>query len=183
MSRAKWAGLACSLAAMPSIADACTLPPPTVRLPAESEALFEARSKATLEAIKDEDRRSFQVSLREKSLGSFIGIVERRDQVTIEDGVGSMVSVRPIKKLTGTLPSGPFVLRDKRLTTCGTVGGGTATSGLVGEYVIVFREMPFASGREDFGIRAQEARDPFLLQALTEFAQEARDDAGPGPAS
>ncbi len=172
--RSPWAARLALLAlAAPAPAAACIFPPPPPRLPHESQPLYDARLKSTASAQGDEERRNFQIALRTQSAGSFIGIVERRTAIRMEAKLpGFAVVVRPLKTLSGAAPTSAIELRDQRLTSCGVEGGGTATRAVVGEYVIVFRDMSFGGQppRQNYGLRAQELRDTTLIDALTTFA-------------
>jgi hypothetical protein len=174
------ASLASALGTFSTSARACIPPAPLTPLPAEAEALFQARTKTYFQAIGDEERRTFQIGLGQRAKSYFLGVVTASQGVDLGRGTaGRMVSVRPLKALRGALPEAPFTLRDTAMTSCGPVGGGPATTALLGEYVVVFRDVSLGGGVgiEDFGLRAQDARAPFLLGALNDFAREQRDSA------
>jgi hypothetical protein len=180
--------LACLALASPgalsTAANACIPPAPLVPLPAETATLFQARSINYHQALNDEERRAFQIGLSERSQSYFLGVVTASQALDLQDGVkGRMVSVRPLKNLRGALPDTRFTLRDRGLTSCGLFGGGSATRAVAGEYVIVFRAVAFSGlqGTADYGLRAQDARAPYLLAALNEFALEQRDSARKTP--
>jgi len=161
-----------------SAGNACIGPPPPIELPGESAKAHESRRAAVFSAIADEDRRRFQTTLFDKAVSVTLGLVLRSRPAETRDGVGREVEVRPVAALKGAEASGPIVLANRYLTSCGWAGGGSATASAVGEYVIVFEGNLFADSlAEPYGIHINEARDPRLLDALNNAAVSLRDSS------
>ena len=164
-------GLAIGGVAAPAIA--CSPPPPVMILPGESKQAFNERQQSNLIARSDEEQRAYQIDLEEQAKTSFIGVVTGLRYIQLgSDIVGREVTVRPMRAVKGLLPPKPVALRDATSTTCGLSGGGSATSGIVGEYVIVFEGLEdrfYSGGTGKLGVLAKEARAPELLRALRSF--------------
>ena len=167
--------IALGLSAVPGRALACTPPPPVVQLPGENGQAYRDRSKAAAQAEDDEMYRRIQGRNLEEASRVTIGVITSVEPLKLsEELTGQRVTVQPKKTIRGTALTTPITLADRSMTSCGWVGGGSATHGSVGEYVIVFEGLHFAGG-EDYGMRAREARHPELMKALVDFAIEARD--------
>ena len=168
--------LALLCAVAPGRALACTLAPPPPRLPGEPEEAYLVRSKAAMQADDDEMHRSLQGRFRDDARRITIGVIESVEPLTLPDGPGAQkAAVRPMKTLKGEQSPGPIILADQSLTTCGWVGGGHATHGKVGEYVIVFEGLELSGKRDQsFGLLGWETRHPDLMKALVDYGIEAR---------
>jgi len=158
-------------ALMASAASACLPPEPMPRLPNESDQAYDARN-GELTSVEDaEGRRFHQVSLYEQAKAVFIGVVTDSKEITLADsGSGHEVTVRPAFPIKGELPEQPAIIRDKMNSDCGYLGGGSATSAVVGTYVLLFQGVPEYEGvTGNVGFFAGEARVPEIIKAFRSF--------------
>ncbi|QDP20223.1 hypothetical protein [Sphingomonas xanthus] len=161
-------------------ADACIPPPPPIRLPDESPEAFKVRSTALLDALSDEERRSYQAALYDRSDRIFLGVVANSEAIDAAGTPGHRVTVRPIASLKGGHPTEPLVLADRYLTSCGKAGGGSATSARTGDYVLVLEGDLFRQGPQGFGFQLNDLREPRLLAGLETIARQLASHTVPG---
>lgn len=169
-----------TFAATPEGALACSPAPPFVQLPGESKEAYKARSDAGSWATEFENDRRMQEDFLSHASRITIGLIENVEPLQLPAaGVeGHKVVVRVKKTLKGDSAPELIRLADRSVTSCGFYGGGTATQGSVGDYVVVFQGLDSSQGATDpYGLRASDVRHAKLLDAFRDYGLETQRHA------
>ena len=165
------------LAASP--ASPCIPPPPPLQLSGESDESYRARAEVFTRATLDEERRAWQTRLYENATRVSLARVTASTTLpgVLSDGLssGRRVELQPIAVFKGAPAAGEKrSVQDAGMTTCGLYGGGTATTGSPGDYVILFEDADPNSPTGHLGFRLTDLREPRILSRFSEVVQAAR---------
>ena len=150
-------------------AAACTLFAPFQMLPGEPSEAYRLRASSLLLAQYDEERRLWQQNRYDRADQVFIARVIHSKSATAQAPDRRMM-VQPLRALKGELPISRVTIHDVRSISCQRVVGGVRKSAAAGDYTIVFIAPPsLEDGASIKEIPIHEARDPRLLEAITNF--------------
>ncbi|MCW3835924.1 hypothetical protein ACFQ1E_07725 [Sphingomonas canadensis] len=151
-------------------------PPPPAREIGESDAAYQARYAAMLQAQEAERHRAAEAWMLARDSGLWaearavvLATVTKGDLRRKRNGLEvSAVEMRPVRRLKGKIPPGRFLVAQEGLTSCGFYGGGDAIGARPGQRFVVFVLPRGERGRADRhdSLGAESARDPRTRAAL-----------------
>ena len=167
--------LTASLACVPAMASACLYPPPSPPRPDETQAQYQARATAELNAYLKDWARKEEARYFAEAKQVYLARIVRSEEIRVGGTpFARRATLRPLEAIRGTLPPGRIEIRDRELTSCGLDGDGPAAWGGVSHMAIVFDGVDNGYRSHRYAILASEAQHAPLVQAWT--AWKARSD-------